>query len=153
VKLASQAVLPLVSFSVACWGEWEAFATSESCRCIERSYGLNTPGQRGCPRHCQSGQWKTNFFSLRLKSRRREGGRSVKVFARNLHSCQPDFSFCTTFAHVAGLHRFCTRISAARCQLDTVRQWRNVFAMVFEEFAPFPRRMTGLLDDDDLARV
>jgi len=37
--------------------------------------------------------------------------------------------------------------------LDTLRRWRKLHSMVFEEFAPFSRRVTDLLDDDDLARV
>jgi len=37
--------------------------------------------------------------------------------------------------------------------LDFLRQWRNLPSMVFEEFAPFTRRVADLLDDDDLARV
>lgn len=37
--------------------------------------------------------------------------------------------------------------------IDILRQWRNLFPMVFEEFAPFTRRVMGLLDDDDLAQV
>lgn len=37
--------------------------------------------------------------------------------------------------------------------LDILRQWRNLPSMVFEEFAPFTRRVADLLDDDDLARI
>ena len=37
--------------------------------------------------------------------------------------------------------------------LDILRQWRNLPAMVFEEFAPFARRVADLLDDDDVARM
>ena len=37
--------------------------------------------------------------------------------------------------------------------LDILRHWRIVELMVFEEFAPFTRRVMDLLDDEDLARV
>jgi hypothetical protein len=37
--------------------------------------------------------------------------------------------------------------------VDILRQWRNLFPMVFEEFAPFTRRVLELLDDEDLAQV
>jgi hypothetical protein len=37
--------------------------------------------------------------------------------------------------------------------LDTLRQWRKLTTMVFEEFAPFNRRVADLLDDDDVARM
>jgi len=37
--------------------------------------------------------------------------------------------------------------------LDILRHWRILAAMVFEEFAPFTKRVMELLDDDDLARV
>jgi hypothetical protein len=37
--------------------------------------------------------------------------------------------------------------------LDILRHWRIFASMVFEEFAPFTRRVMVLLDDDGLARV
>lgn len=37
--------------------------------------------------------------------------------------------------------------------VDILRQWRNLLPMVFEEFAPFTKRVMDLLNDDDLARV
>jgi hypothetical protein len=37
--------------------------------------------------------------------------------------------------------------------LAVIRQWRNGSRRVFEEFAPFTRRVLDLLDDEDLARV
>ena len=37
--------------------------------------------------------------------------------------------------------------------LDIIRHWRILASMVFEELAPFTKRVTDLMDDDDLARV
>jgi hypothetical protein len=37
--------------------------------------------------------------------------------------------------------------------LDTLRHWRILASIVFEEFAPFTRRVMELLDDDGLVRV
>src|ERR1039458_7665012 len=37
--------------------------------------------------------------------------------------------------------------------LDVLLHWRILPGMVFEEFAPFTRRVADLLDDDDLAQV
>ena len=37
--------------------------------------------------------------------------------------------------------------------LDFIRHWRILWPTVFEELAPFTRRVMDLMEDDDLARV
>ena len=40
-----------------------------------------------------------------------------------------------------------------KTSVDILRHWRSFNSMVFEEFAPFTRRVMELLDDDELGQV
>ena len=112
-------------------------AVASGCRALPILAACQSPSVT--PRHALalhetvrvSLEFKESFFSRGNPSPRPAGGRGK--FATIIRLGVPPFE--------------------RRCFLDILRHWRILAAMVFEEFAPFTRRVMDLLDDDDLADV